>query len=343
MTNKAKVATPEMLNAIRSEASDTYQNAVPMATPFNLTDVGNPILTYAAVTNEFIDALINKIVAQIMYRKMWENPLAVLRKDPMPLGMDIEEDQVNPADPVAYDGTDTGLADLLKVKKPDVKAAYYRLNRTDKYKVTINNEQLTNAFTSWNNLENLIAGIVDSLYNGNTISEFKYTKQLITDALTANHINTLTSVNPVDADTGKQFQVALRNLSMQFTFPSTSYNNYALMGGTGNPRTSWSSIQDQLIIIRADVAASVGVEVLSAAFNLSYADYLARQIIVDNFSPNNKCLAILCDVKAFQIREKLRRFATFWNPSGLSWQYYYHCWDVFSLSPFHNCTAIVAP
>ena len=338
--SKAKVATPEMLNAIRNDASEAYKNAVPVATPMNLTDVGNPILTYTPVANEFISALVNKIVGTIVYRKMWENPLAMLRKEPMPLGTDIEEVQTNPATAEAYDGTDTGLADLLKVKKPDTKAAWYRLNRQDKYKVTINNEQLTNAFTSWGALENLIASCVDSLYTGSTIDEFKYTKQLVTDALTAGHINTLTTVNPVDADTGKQFQRALRNLSMQFTFPSTTYNNYVLMGGTG-ARTSWSSIEDQLIIIRADVAASVGVEVVSAAINISYSDYLARQIIVDNFTPSNKCLAILCDVKAFQIREKLRRFGEFWNPSGLSWQYYYHAWDTFSLSPFHNCTALI--
>ena len=340
MATKSNVATPEMLNAIRNEASSAYQNAVPVATPMNLTDVGNPILTYTTVANEFLDALVNKIVAQVIYRKMWNNPLAVLKKDAMPLGMDVEEMQANPATASAYDGTDTGMADLLKVQKPDVKAAWYRLNRTEKYKVTINNDQLTNAFTSWPNLEGFIAMIVDTLYNGATIDEFKYTKQLITDAYTDSKINTVTVTNPTNQDTGRAFQVALRNLSMQFTFPSSAYNNYVKMGGTG-ARISWSPIEDQIIIIRADVAANIGVEVLSAAFNISYADYLARQIIVDSFDAGGKVLAVLADTKAFQIREKLRQFATFWNAASLSWQYYFHCWDTFSLSPFHNATALV--
>ena len=117
MATKTNVATPEMLNAIRNEASSAYQNAVPVATPMNLTDVGNPILTYTTVANEFLDALVNKIVAQVIYRKMWNNPLAVLKKDAMPLGMDVEEMQANPATASAYDGTDTGMADLLKVQK----------------------------------------------------------------------------------------------------------------------------------------------------------------------------------------------------------------------------------
>lgn len=340
MASKTTVATPEMLNAINAEASETYQNAVPLATPLNLSSVANPILTYDNIANEFLDALVNKIVATIVYRQMWENPLAVLRKDPEALGFDIEEVQTNPAEAQDYDGTNTGLADILTLQKPDTAAAWYRLNRQDKYKVTINNEQLTNAFVSWGTLENFIGQITDTLYNGNTIDEYRYTKQIITDALTNNRLQTVTTVMPVDEATGKQFMSALRNLSLQFTFPSTNYNCYTLMGGTGSPRVTWSPISRQVILVRADVASAVGVEVLAAAFNLNYSDYLARQIIVDSFDENNRCLAVLCDERAFQIREKLRRFATFYNASGLSWQYYYHAWDTFSLSPFHNLVAL---
>lgn len=339
-TKKDPVATPEMLNAIREEASDAYKSAVPLATPLSLVDVGNPILTYDSVANEFLDALVNKIIATIVYRQMWENPLAVLRKDPEALGYDVEELHTNPADAKDYDGTDTGLADILTVQKPDTAAAWFRLNRQDKYKVTINNEQLTSAFTSWGALENFIGSITDSLYNGNTIDEYKYTKQIITDALTANKIGTIQTVEPVDESTGKRFMSTLRNLSLQYTFPSTQYNNYQRMGGTGNERVTWTPIARQIILVRADVASAVGVEVLAAAFNLNYSDYLARQIIVDTFDTENHCLAVLCDERAFQIREKLRRFATFYNASGLSWQYYYHAWDTFSLSPFHNLMAL---
>ena len=196
------------------------------------------------------------------------------------------------------------------------------------------------AFTSWANLDDFIGQITDSLYNGNTIDEFKYTKLLVSSAVAANKLGTVQVANPVDEATGKAFQIALRNLSMQFTFPSTQYNPYRLMGGTTD-RTTWSAIEDQIIIIRADVAAAIGVEILSAAFNISYADYLAKQVIVDNFDGAPTTLAVLADKNAFEIREKLRQFANFFNPSALNWQYFYHAWDTFSLSPFHNCMALV--
>lgn len=337
----AKVATPEMLNAIRTDASEAYQAAVPVATANNLLEVGNPILTYSPVANEFVSALMNKIIFTLVYRKTWRSPLNFLRKDPIPLGFDIEEAQVNPAIASQYDPTDTGMADLLKNAPPDVASAYYRLNRTDKYKVTINNAELTNAFRSWQNLENFIAAIVDSLYNGNAIDEFKYTKQLVTDAITANKMTTVTVTNPTDKATAEQFQTELQGLSLAFTFPSTQYNNYVKMGGTEGARTTWSSIDDQIIIIRGDVAASVGVKFLAGAFNLSYADYATRQVVVDDFA-NPNVLAVLADKRAFEIREKMRRFTEFYNAATMAWQYYYHAWDLFSLSPFHNAVAVVA-
>lgn len=336
-----KVATPDMLNAIRNEASDAYRAAVPEATALNLAEVGNPIMNYSAVKNEFVSALVNKIIYTLVYRKTWKSPLTLLKKDPTPLGFDIEEANVNPATEKEYDGTATGMADLLQPTPPDVASAYYRLNRQSKYKVTINNRQLTNAFTSWNALENFIAAIVDSLYNANTIDEFTYTKQLVTDAIAANQMQTVAVPTPVDEASARGFSQQLRGLSMAFTFPSTAYNNYKLMGGTGNDRVTFSAQQDQVILVTSAVVAAVDVQWMAAAFNLSYADYMARQIVVDNFG-TSKALAVIADKRAFQIHEKMRQFAEFFNPSSLSWQYYYHAWDIMSLSPFHNCVALVA-
>lgn len=340
-TNKEKVATPELLNAVRADASAEYQNNVPQATPFNLQEVGNPILSYEAATNEFLNTLINKIVLTLVVRKSWENPLAMLKKGTTPLGYDIEEVQTNPAVATDFDGkTENGYSDILKPQLPDTKAAWYRLNRQDKYKVTINNEMLTNAFVSWDALENFIASIVDTLYNANTIDEFKYTKQIITDVVNQNHMVTRTVTMPTNKDTGEAFQQAVQELSLGFMFPSTAYNNYIMMGGTGNPRTTWSDLSDQIIIIRADVASAVGVRFLAGAFNLSYAEYATKQIIVDSFAAPS-VLAVVADVNAFQIREKLRRFTTFYNAGNMAWQYYLHAWDTYSMSPFHNCVALV--
>lgn len=347
MANKTNgVASPAMMDAIRSEASDAYQAAVPQmlnsdgTTRALLPDVANPILSYDVFANEFLNLLVNKIVLQLINRRMFNNPLSIFKKGSIGAGTDIEDMHTNPADARTYDGTATGMSRLLTPTPPDTVPAWYRLNRQDQYPVTINEDQLGNAMLSFPNLDRLIGQITDSLYNGATIDEFSYTKKLVTDAVQAAKLPKTTTVMPSNEATAKQFQIALRNLSMMFSFPSDQYNPYVLMGGTGGARTTWTPIEDQVIIIRADVASAVGVEVLSAAFNISYSDYLARQIVVDSLGAATT-LAVLADVNSFQIWEKLRKFTTFYNASALNWQYYYNCWDIFSLSPFYNITALV--
>lgn len=336
-----KVASPEMFNAIRSEASQSYKDNVPEATTYNLTDVGNPILKYEAVGNEFISALVNKIVIQLIDNRLWRNPLGILKRDMMPLGSDVEDIHINPVEAEEYDGTETGMADLLKMHRPDVATVYYRLNRKEKYPLTIENDALRGAFTSWPKMENFLTGLVDSIYNGATIDEFKHTKALVSGAIAANQMIVQTTPMPIDEATGKQFMKIMRGLSLNFTFPSSTYNSYATISG-GKARISFSAIEDQIILIRGDVASAVGVDVLSGLFNLNYGDYLTRQIIVDNFN-DDKTLAVIADRRAFVIMEQLRKFTTFYNGSSLNWQYFYHTWDLYSMSPFHNCVALQTP
>ena len=295
-------------------------------------------MQYSAKANEFLTALADKIVIQLIERKLWENPLSQLLRGTMPLGTDIEEVHVNPVEGMDYDGTETGMEDLLKMHKPDVATVYYRLNRSEKYPATINNQQLRGAFTSWQNLENLIAYITDSIYNGANIDDYRYTKKIMSDAIAANQMVKQNVAMPVDEATGKAFMKTLRGMSMNFLYPSAQFNSYKLVGGAENPRITWTSMEDQILLIRGDVAAAVGVDVLSTLFNLEYGDYLTKNLVIDNFN-DETTLAVLADRRAFVIMEQLRQFATFYNPSALNWQYYYHVWELYALSPMHNMVA----
>lgn len=329
----------DVANAIRNEASPAYQAAVPLALGTNITDVGNPILAYQSIQNEFLNALVNKIALTIVNRKMFENPLGFLKKGAAPLGLDTEEIYTNPSQGEDYNPDD--FQGVLTKHTPDVKAAYYRLNRRTKYAATIMNASLRAAFTSWTGLEDLIASIVDSLYNGNTIGEFNLIKNLVGGAAMAAKIQQRQVAMPVDEPTAKAFSAVVRGLSMGMKFPSTAYNSYALLGGTGDPVTSWNDNEETVIILRADVASNVDVQWMASAFNLSLTDYMSRQIVVDNFGPATNVLAVVASVKAFQIRDNLRQMAEFFNGNTLAWTYWWHCWDTYALSPFQNIVALV--
>lgn len=329
----------DVANAIRNAASPEYQNAVPMATAANVGDVGNPILTYQSLQNEFLGALVNKIALTIVRNKMYDNPLAFLKKGASPLGLDIEDIHVNPS--TALDYTPEGYNGILTPNKPDVKATYYRRNRRDMYKVTIANEQLTAAFKSWGALEQLIAAIVNSLYNGNTIGEFTLTKQLLGGAVSVNKLNQIALAAPTTEATATAFLTSLRATSSAMQFPSSTYTNWAKMGGTGTAAINWAPPEEQVIIVRADVAANVDVQKLSAAFNLSYADYVARQIVVDKFDGADNMYAFVGSRNIFQIWENLRKMTDFYNSQVMAWSYWWHCWDTYALSPYEVGVAYV--
>lgn len=329
----------DVLNAIRNEASAAYKAAVPVSEYANLSEVGNPILSYQSIQNEFLTALVNKIALTIVNNKLYENPLSFLKKGAVPLGMDIEDIYANPAKAIEYEPDN--FSGILTPVAPDVKAAYYRRNRRDKYKVTIKNEQLTAAFKSWGNLEALIAGIVNTLYNGNTIGEFNLTKAILGNAVAEAKVQQIVSPLPNTEAAATAFLTSLRGVSSGMTFPSTKYNNYALMGGTGNPVTSWSTVDDQIIIVRSDVAASVDVQKLAAVFNLAYANYSAQQIVVDEFNGAPNMYAFVGSRRIFQIYETLRKMTEFYNGEVMAWSYWWHCWDTYALSPFENGVAYV--
>lgn len=327
----------EMLNAIRAAGSDTYRDRVPLATLENLVNVGNPLMTYAATANEFLSALVNRIGLVIVRNRELHNPLSILKQGEMPLGKDIEEIFTNPAIATPYNPTSTNL---LAQTPPDTKAIYHRMNRQDKYTVTVNNEQLRKAFASWEELSKLIDSIVNSLYGGNYYDEFILCKSLLGDAVATGKCLTDTVTAVTDAASAKAFITAARARFTNFGFPSSANNAYsAQTGATGQPVITWTPPEDVRFILRSDVSSICDVEVLANAFNMDKTAFLGQTLLVDDFGTAENCLAIMCD-KAFpQIYDNLREMREFGNGENLTWNYYLHVWQTYSVSLFCNAVA----
>ena len=340
----AKVETNvNVLNAIRSAASESYRDAVPVATASNLQDVGNPILEYESVRNEFLTLLVNKIALPIVRARMFRNPLAMLKREGSPLAYDDEEIGVNPAKAEKYVGDST---DLLAQKKPDVKVAYHRLNRQDRYTVTIQFATIRAGFTTWSGFDRLTDEVVESLYNGNYIDEFNYTKQLLGESATGDN-PTMTTVHvpfPIDETSGRAFVKAARAAFSAFKFPNTAYNQWSKRGGSGDPYTSWSDEDNIYIAVRSDVLATVDVDVLARAFNMEKSNFMGRVLTVPDFGDADgaqNILAVMFDKNFAVINNKLFTVENFRNGSNLSVNYYLHVWQVYSTSPLENAVAFI--
>lgn len=336
----------KVFNVVRENSSKVFMETVPAATEDNIQTLSNILFNdaYQPMLNEFVSNLINRIGLTIIRNKSFNNPLALFKKGSVPLGTDIQDIYENPAEAEQYELSNTAMAKLLTITDPDTHVAYYRRNRKDLYTKTITRENLQGAFVSWNDFENYLSAITTSLYSGNYIDEFEYTKSLIDGAYDNNKIIVEQVTAPVDNATSKAFVKKVRALFSKMKLPSTQYNAYSRFSGAKGTIKTWTDEDRIVLIIKADVLAEVEVETLAQAFNLSYADMKARIVEVDQFE-NEEIQAVICDEAWLQIYDNILRFDEFYNARVMAWNEYLHAWGTFAICPFANaiCLATAQP
>lgn len=338
------------LNKMREMSVKTnsiYHQYVPVVTESTtIGEFGAPIIDSQNlnVLNDFI-GLLKKVVYTAVYAKTFNNPLVGLEGDRMPLGQFIEDVYVNPAKARGFNVND--FAGLLQKYEAEVATQYLTVNSDLQYPVTITREKIRNAFTSWDQLEGLITGMVNSLYNGAYITRYNQTKGLPLAAFKAGAVKYEVITNPTNESTAKALVRKMRADYSKMQIPSTAYNAWADVKGEGAfALKTWSDPEDIVILISADVEALVDVEVLAAAFNMSKADFLGRVIVVDDFSQyaddgqvavdGSMIKAMICDKAWFKIKTQDFAMDEFYNANNRTWQYYLNDVRMVNYSLFAN-------
>lgn len=336
----------DIVNAV-IETSSTLKDNIPLATNATLQATGGAIMQYTPFMNEFINGLVNRILFQEAHNMTYDNPLRIFKGVDIPYGTDVQDSIANPAIATPYDSS--AMSDVLSPASPDVKTVYYRRNRQDKYKVTVYDAVLAGAFTNADTFNNFVSMILNTLTSGDNIDEFKLMKGVVGQAINDGNINkTSLTVGADHRAFAETLVTDLRAKYLQFQFPSTKYNRYQKMAkakGIENatPLTTWTSPDRISVLVRADVAAFTDVEVLAKAFNMSKADFLGRQVMVDSFGDTGdaaKTLAIIADNTFLRTHDNRFQMAeTPYNASTLSRTYFLHHWETMACSPFANAWA----
>ena len=329
-----------VLNTIRDNASDIYRNRIPEATRTNIQDIqeGMTNPNNAVVTNEFISTLLNMIIKQVIHNKFFSDPLKSLKKGTKPLGDTIEEIYANFVQAKGFDPTG---ADLLEREMPDVKAVYHRMNRQDRYKITISPEQIQKAFASYDKLESFIQTIINTLYNSSELDEFVLMKQLIKQAIDNNAMKVVTIPDPVASEqNAKDFIKAVKIVSGDMVFANSNNNAYLESQSTDNKALiTCTPKSEQILIIDNATDVSVSIEVLAYVFNMSVAEFNdTRKIVIDAF-PDESIRACLVDEQFLQVYDDLLLFKEFENAEGLYKNYYLHVWQTLAYSNLVNAVA----
>lgn len=322
----------------------------------SLHNIGQYIMQYESYQNAYLTALVNRIARVIVTSRMWRDKWAVFDMGKMDYGETIEEIFVNIAKPHSYDPA-KAETQVFKREIPDVRAAFHSMNYQKFYKVTISNDQLRQAFLSYYDMNELIARIVDSLYTAMNLDTFLTKKYMLAREAINGGIYTVVT-KPISGD-GADPDDAItkyRQYTNNLEFLKTLYNRAGVRNST--------PIADQVIIVPNEAEAILGVKVLAAAFNLSEVDYISKRIAVDSFEfdaddearlaelfanddtykpftgEEKKALQLISAVKLakdwFMCFDNFEQFTENYNGEGLYWQYFFHVWKTFSVSPFAN-------
>lgn len=365
MPVKPKVRTlttsaADILNVIRNNASVDYRNYVPKADANDVESVrtiGAIIMDYPALQNEFLNALVNRIGRVMITSKMYSNPIAFFKKGVMEYGESIEEIFVNIAKVQEFN-PEIAEQEVFKRVTPDVRAAFHIMNYQKFYKATVTQEQLKQAFLSWDGVTDLIARIVDAMYTGANYDEFLVMKYLLARHILDGRVYPVT-VPTVNAENAKAIVTTVKGVSNKLTFMNSDYNPAAVR--------TFTEKNDQYMIVNSVFDATMDVNVLASAFNMDKAEFLGHRVLIDGFgdldiarlgeifagdstyeeptqdelAALNAIPAVIVDRDWFMVFDMLTQFTEQYNGQGLYWNYFYHVWKTFSVSPFANSVLFV--
>lgn len=348
-------STIDIMNVIRQNASLDYQNAVPVVQQAtDIPKVGEVIYGTPAFANQFINALVNRIATVAVQSATFNNPYSVLKKGYLQFGESIEEIFVNIARGKVFDPNSAFREEYTR-SIPDIKSAFHAMNWRVMYPVTIQDEDLKQAFLSIDGVQNLISKIVESVYTAAEYDEYLLFKYLLIKAVSGGKIYKQNlDASASSADTAEKF----RAVSNKLTFMNKAYNEAGVRTVTPRDR--------QVIFMDAEFNAHFDVDVLSAAFNMDKADFFGRLFLIDDWTTfdnerfeairfNSDGLeevtadelakmsgtkAIILDENWFQVYDNNNKFTEKYSASGLYWNYFYHTWKTISYSPFSNAVLV---
>lgn len=324
----------DIMNAITNSSSDMFQQYVPLADKSNVLAVGAGVQVSQAIMNEFVTNLVDRIGLVAVQRITLRNPLKKFKRGKMENGRTIEEIFTDITQGEKYDPYDAETT-VFKRKIPNVKVLYHERNRQEFYEQTIQDDSLRTAFTSWGAFDQFVASIINAIYNSAEVDEFRYMKLLIDNYYAQGLFTVVPITAPDTATAAKELIKKVKATATKMSLPmgSRDFNSLAVH--------TVSSMSDLHLIIDADLDAEIDVDVLANAFNMSKSDFVGNKTVIDGFASSG-LEAVLIDKEFFAVYDNDLSLETIRNPKGKYWNWFYHVWQVLSVSRFANAVAFVS-
>lgn len=331
----------DVLNTIRNNADSDYQNRIPVATKNNIAEIGRAFAEYDLEYNTFINTLIHKIGKTTIETALFNNKLKPFKAGTLLTMQDVEDIFVEGFRSAegAYDKEGgvgaSGINPFKRRAYQDTKVIYHRMNRQDKYVITLYKDDVIKAFTNATKLDEFITAQFNSLYSGAEYDEYVHMKELLAEGIAnKDFYDYMVSAIGVSGQTDAQLQKACKDFIRtvkkaikDVQYPSTLYNPAHVK--------TLTKPSNLVLFINKDIPAHVDVDLYSSIFGADYAKLGVEVVELDNFGKDdNGTYALLCDKNWFKVYDTKNEMTQLFNPDGLYTNYWLHIWQVLSYSKF---------
>lgn len=325
----------EVARAMYNISSSSFRNTIGDPNEVSSLEFMSGLLEYPDTLGVEFMSLATRIGRVIAHRNILRNKLAPFKMANMPLGYTMEEYFVECAKEHEYNQADAENT-LFKRELPDIKTAFYVVNRKSFYPATITDDDLRKYFVSWDGVNSLIARIVDSLYNGDNKDDYNYMKSALVTHYENGHMKIVNTSAVTNTDTAKELARKITEYVSYLTEPTNEYNAMAV--------TKQNEYDDIYVILNGKTNSYLNIDWLAQTFQLEFAEFKTHVLVLPTLpsTAQGSIEAIVCDSEIYRVFDQKYSVGVAYNAKGLYWNYFLHHWEGIATSRFANAIAFVS-
>ena len=340
---RLNLTNAQILDTVRKYAPNDYKERVPATTQGSVAATLQAMNAYTPNWDVFWNVFLGRIGrVQINDRMNFTNPLSKLKRPALRYGRTIQEVQTNLIKARAYDAKAENVFGR-EGREPDIHQIFHTENRRDKYTINIPMEDvLRGSFIEGESISAFFNSLTEA-----PIASANNDEYLLMRSLTETYDNLwgfwniqVDDLHNLGNDLNTQVERGIKLIrAMNATYTKMKYfrTEYSPEGRNKGLATKSNRL---IAIIDADVNAALEAANMSFAFHNEGQKLVADDIIVLDELPISGCQALLLDEEWFQVADTLGPLSMVapMNPDNLSYNTFYHVWQVLSYSLFLGAT-----
>lgn len=324
------VLNSDIISRAWLSGSNMFQQRIPNPSIASYSEVINSI--FAPMNNDLFNefsGLLNGLIGTYVESRLFENPLAVLKKPATQWGNSERHVAIK------YLQAHAGRFDdetLLKCERPEFVEWFYSVTEPRRYEFSWSRQDLARAFAADGyGYDDLLAGTISQMLSSANYDEMNIMLQMFAEA--DQRMGGLYRYNisaaPTDEATGKELLKGIRTVAGQMKFPTMMYNHIDVpVHESGDTLIVWMT---------PEVAANISVETLAYVFNMDESEIQYRTIIIPEFPIPNVYAAVTSEDFIYYRDFMTGMEPPFYNPGNRTLKYYYWANGMIGVNPAANC------